>query len=109
MSNWIDVCAKSQIVPDTGVCAKVEDKQVAVFHQRSTGHLFAIDNFCPFAKANVLSRGMLAELSGQLSVASPMYKQHFDLNAGVCLEDDSVSVAVYQVRETEGRVEVSVS
>lgn len=107
MSKWIDICAKTQIVPDTGVCAKVEDKQVAVFHQRSTGELFAIDNYCPFAKANVLSRGMLSEFGGELSVASPMYKQHFNLTTGVCLEDEAVSVPVYQVREVDGRVEVS--
>jgi nitrite reductase (NADH) small subunit len=30
-------------------------------------------------------------------VASPLYKQHFDLQTGECLEDSEVSVPVYSV------------
>ena len=108
MSDWIDICAKNQIVADTGICAKVGDRQVAVFHQRG-GRLYAIGNYCPFAKANVLSRGLLVDLSGELAVASPIYKQRFNLETGICLDDESVSVPVYQVREVDGRVEVALT
>ncbi|MFA9203995.1 MAG: nitrite reductase (NAD(P)H) small subunit [Flavobacteriales bacterium] len=31
-------------------------------------------------------------------VASPMYKQHFDLLTGRCLEDDAISLKTYAVR-----------
>jgi nitrite reductase/ring-hydroxylating ferredoxin subunit len=31
-------------------------------------------------------------------VASPLYKQHYDLQAGACLEEDAEQVEVYSVR-----------
>ena len=31
-------------------------------------------------------------------VASPLYKQHFELETGQCIEDDSVKLTVYPVR-----------
>jgi len=34
---------------------------------------------------------------GEPVVASPLYKQHFSLRSGVCLEDDSVRVKTYPV------------
>ena len=39
-------------------------------------------------------------------IASPIYKQTFDLRSGACLDDPSVSIAVYGVRVREGRVEI---
>ncbi len=39
-------------------------------------------------------------------VASPLYKQHFALESGVAVEDDSVVVATYPVRVVDGTVEV---
>jgi nitrite reductase (NADH) small subunit len=46
----------------------------------------------------VLSRGIVGDLSGRLVVASPLYKQHFDLQTGACLEEEGVQVEVYSVR-----------
>jgi nitrite reductase (NADH) small subunit len=37
-------------------------------------------------------------------VASPIYKQHFDLQTGECLEAPQHSVASYPVRVEDGRV-----
>jgi nitrite reductase (NADH) small subunit len=37
-------------------------------------------------------------------VASPLYKQHFDLQTGECLEDDEQSVPVYKVELTANKV-----
>ena len=48
--------------------------------------------------ANVLSRGIVGDIQGQLVVASPLYKQHFNLETGVCLQDVDISVEVHQVR-----------
>ncbi|MEE3209490.1 MAG: nitrite reductase (NAD(P)H) small subunit, partial [Pseudomonadota bacterium] len=31
MTDWTTVCSLEDLVPDTGVCALVEGKQVAVF------------------------------------------------------------------------------
>ena len=104
--SWIKVCELSDIAPDTGVCALVNNHQIAIFRQATTDRLFAIDNFDPIGQANVLSRGLTAQLSGKNVVASPLYKQHYCLETGACLEDDSVSVDVYQVRNNGGVIEV---
>lgn len=59
MSNWISICESTAIAPNTGVCAKVDDKQIAVFFSQRTNSLHAISNFDPIGKANILSRGFL--------------------------------------------------
>ena len=96
------ICRLDDIVPDTGVCALVAGKQVAVF--RVGEKVFAIGNRDPFSGANVLSRGIVGDLQGELVVASPVYKQHFSLLTGRCIEDDSVSVPVYQARVDDADV-----
>ena len=88
------VCRLDDIVPDTGVCALVGGEQVAVF--RIQQQVYAIGNRDPFSGANVLSRGIVGDLNGELIVASPVYKQHFSLLTGRCIEDASVSVPVYR-------------
>ncbi len=95
--NWIEICKLEDIVPDTGVCALVNEKQVALFRTRNDD-LFAIDNLDPFSNANVLSRGIVGSLGEKLVVASPIYKQHFCLETGTCLEDDDVKLSVYKVK-----------
>jgi nitrite reductase (NADH) small subunit len=87
------VCSLDDIVPDTGVCVLVGGEQVAVF--RIGEGVFAIGNRDPFSGANVLSRGIVGDLNGELVVASPVYKQHFSLLTGRCIEDETVSVPVY--------------
>jgi nitrite reductase (NADH) small subunit len=96
MNEWVTVCKLSDIVPDTGVCALVHGRQVAVFRM-SDDSVYAIDNLDPFSKANVLSRGIVGDLKGELVVASPIYKQHFNLSTGQCLEEADVRIPVYPV------------
>jgi nitrite reductase (NADH) small subunit len=90
----VKVCRLDDIVPDTGVCALVGGEQVAVF--RVDQKIYAIGNRDPFSGVNVLSRGIVGDLNGELVVASPLYKQHFSLLTGRCIEDPSVSVPVYR-------------
>jgi nitrite reductase (NADH) small subunit len=108
MTTWIDVCAVDDLVPNAGICALVEQKQIAIFSMPKIDGLFAIDNFDPFSGANVLSRGMVGDLGGEPMVASPMYKQHFSLKTGQCFEDEAVQVAVYTVRVSRGKVQIGV-
>lgn len=102
--QWVDVCALDDIVPDTGVCALVGERQIAVFRVGDGEQVFAVENRDPFSGAHVLSRGLVCSLGGRLCVASPIYKQHFDLQTGLCLEDETRSVAAYEVVVVEGRV-----
>jgi nitrite reductase (NADH) small subunit len=107
MSKWIDVCAIDDLLPNSGVCALVDNLQVAIFYTPDDNAIYAINNFDPFGKANVLSRGIIGDISGQPVVASPLYKQHFNLLTGCCLEDQTISVPAYAIRISNNRVEVN--
>ena len=100
--DWEDVCALEDIVPSTGVCALVDGKQVAIV--RTDGAIYAIGNFDPFSKAFVLSRGIVGDKGGVAKIASPIFKQSFDLRTGQCLDDPRVRVPSYEVRVERGRV-----
>lgn len=106
--QWVEVCKLADIVPDTGVCALVNGRQIAVF-RLADNSVHAIDNFDPFSRANVLSRGIVGDLKGELVVASPVYKQHFNLLTGHCVEEADVCVAVFQTRVDGDRVLVRAS
>ncbi len=102
---WVDVCALDDLVPERGVAALVGGHQVAVF--LVDGELHAVSNFDPFSKAFVLSRGIVGSRGDRLKVASPVYKQSFDLRTGECLDNASVAVPVFGVRQVDGRVQVA--
>ncbi|MGH9278952.1 MAG: nitrite reductase small subunit NirD [Acidimicrobiales bacterium] len=104
---WVDVCPIDVIVPGRGVCALVDGRQVAIF--RVDGELYALSNFDPFSRAFVLSRGIVGSRGDRLKVASPVYKQNFDLRTGQCLDDAAVVVPTFAVRAVDGRVEVAVA
>lgn len=102
---WSAVCALDQIVPDTGVCALLNGRQVAVFRVGADApRVFAIDNYDPNSDAAVLSRGLVGSIGDRIVVASPIYKQHFDLATGECLEAPHNGVASYPVRVEDGRI-----
>ena len=103
--NWTAVCALDQIVPNTGVCALLDGQQVAVFHVADAAQrVYAIGNFDPNSGAAVLSRGLVGNLGERIVVASPIYKHHFDLATGECLEAPENSVAAYRTRIEDGKV-----
>ncbi len=104
--QWITVCNESDLTADTGICALHQGEQVAIFKPALADELYALSNFDPFGKANVMSRGILGSIGESLVVASPLYKQHFDLKTGQCLEDDSASLKTYQIRIEAGQVQL---
>ena len=104
---WVDVCGLEDIVPQTGVCVLVGRRQIAVVRVGEGADVYAIDNFDPFSKAFVLSRGIVGDKGGVPKIASPIYKQSFDLRTGQCLDDATVRLPVYEARVRDGRVEVN--
>ena len=104
LQNWTAVCPLDDIVPDTGVCALVNGEQVAVFRVTGGERVFAIGNFDPNSGAAVLARGLVGSVGARVVVASPIYKQHFDLETGECLEAPEHSVARYEARVEAGTV-----
>ena len=109
MARWLNVCSVDDLQPDSGVCALVEGRQVAIFYMPKDNVVYAIDNYDPFGCANVLSRGIIGDINGQPVVASPLYKQHFNLQTGGCLEDETVTIPAYGIRIENGKVQVSIT
>ncbi len=104
--QWQAVCKAEDITVNTGVRALVAGEQVAVFNVKND--FFAVSAIDPFTNAAVLARGIVGDLGGKVVVASPIYKQHFVLKTGECLEEEAVSIKAYPVRVNNGAVELSV-
>ncbi|MBT4832605.1 MAG: nitrite reductase small subunit NirD [Porticoccaceae bacterium] len=105
MSQVTIICEQKDLVANSGICAKVDGQQIALFYlPKETPQVYAIGNWDPIGKAHVLSRGMVGDINERLVVASPLYKQHFDLHTGECLEDSEYSVPVYRVELTADKV-----
>ncbi|MEU3202580.1 nitrite reductase small subunit NirD [Streptomyces cyaneofuscatus] len=96
--GWLTACDLDRLSPGRGVAVLLPDgRQAALFMDRA-GVVRAISNRDPFTGAYVLSRGLLGSAGGRPFVASPLLKQRFDLETGVCLDDEEVTVPVYAVR-----------
>ncbi len=108
MVRWITACNVDDLQPNSGVCVLAEGRQIAIFYMPKDNATYAIQNYDPIGKANVLSRGMIGDIKGEPVVASPLYKQHFSLLTGDCLEDESVKVSVYALRIRDGAVEIQI-
>ena len=106
-TRWVTVCPTGHVTPERGVAARVGDDLVAVF-LLADGSAFAIDHRDPFSDAHVMSRGIVGDADGTPTVASPVYKQRFDLRTGQCLDDAAVNVRTWPVRLHDGHVEVAV-
>jgi nitrite reductase (NADH) small subunit len=103
--TWVPVCRMDQLSVDVGVAALVGGEQVALF-RLGVEEIRAVGNLDPYSRANVLSRGIVGSRGEAVFVASPMYKQPFDLGTGRCLDDPAVSVPTFDVRVVDGVVHV---
>ena len=103
---WNDVCAFEELTEGAGAAALVAGRQLALFLVH--GRVYALDNFDPASRANVLARGLTGNLQGERVVASPIYKHHYVLRSGVCVEDATFSITAYPARVVDGRVQVEV-
>ncbi len=104
-SEWHPVCGVHQIPDGGGVAGIVDGHPVALFSV--DGEVRCLDLVDPRSGAPVLSRGILGGDDDRRWVASPMYKDRFDLATGECLDDSSVSVHAWTVRVTDGTVSVA--
>lgn len=108
-NDWHGVCETKDLVADSGICALVEGQQVALFYLPGQAQeIYAIGNFDPAGWANVLSRGIVGDVQGQIVVASPLYKHHYLLENGQCLEKPELQVPVFPARIQDGQVQVHV-
>ena len=109
---WRVLCTRQDLVANSGVVALLDNTQVALFHlpQYSEGEqLFAVENRDPKSGANVIGRGIVGYIKGALVIASPLYKQHFRLVDGSCVEYPEQRLRVWPVRLSDDRVEVAIA
>jgi nitrite reductase (NADH) small subunit len=103
--NWTAICPYERLEPERGVAALLGADQIAIFRTHD-GSLHAIDNFDPYARAQVLSRGIVGTRGDAPTVASPLHKQVYDLRTGQCLDRPDLFVRTWPVRCRDGMVEV---
>lgn len=84
-STWVRVCGLSELEWERGRAALLGDVQVALFLLHS-GRVHAVSNLDPYSGAHVISRGIVGTRQDVPTIASPMYKQVFDLRTGLCLD-----------------------
>ena len=105
-SMWTAACSYHGLVPGRGVGVLMPaGDQVALFRLHD-GMLHAVGNVDPFSGAAVMSRGIVGDRHGRVCVQSPIKKQAFALDDGVCLDDPEVRLPVYRVRVWAGLVEI---
>ena len=104
--TWTAVCPVGAVPEWGGVAALLDGAvQVAIF-RLPAGDFYGLSNMDPMSGAAVLSRGIVGDRKGVPKIASPLYKQSFDLRNGQCLDDAAVRVRAYEVRVRGGRIEV---
>ena len=104
--GWVRVCTVSDLEVERGRAALLGGTQIALFLLHS-GRVHAVSNFDPYSRANVISRGIVGTRQDAPTVASPMYKQVFDLRTGSCLDTqgkDPASLHVWPVAVSDGQV-----
>lgn len=108
-AQWKPICQRKDLVANSGVVAWLDGTQIALFHvpQTEDGEkVFALENRDPKSGANVIGRGIVGHLQGGLVIASPLYKQHFRLEDGACLEYPEQHLRAWSVRLNGDAVEI---
>jgi nitrite reductase (NADH) small subunit len=104
---WTAACRYDFLIPNRGVGVLLPGGAQAALFRLDDGSLHAIGNIDPFSGAAVMSRGIVGDRAGRMVVQSPIKKQAFALDDGVCLDDPAVSVPVYHTRlADDGTVEI---
>jgi nitrite reductase (NADH) small subunit len=106
---WHYVCDASELVLNSGVCALVGEHQVAIFSIDMNGFtsLYAVSNYDPIGKANVIYRGLIGSLEGEPVVASPLYKEHYFLQSGVCKERNDITLKTFAIKQDGEQVYIA--
>lgn len=96
---WISIGKQNDLVPNSGIGARVGNRQVAIFWiPERDNRIFAVANYCPFSDVHIIARGIIGDIAGEPVVASPLYKQHFSLIDGRCIEKPEVVLDIWEVR-----------
>jgi nitrite reductase/ring-hydroxylating ferredoxin subunit len=118
-TTWVGVCTLRQLVPERGAAVLVRGRQLALFRIPSAAgpdHVRAVGHQDPASGANVMARGIVGSVrsedvdGGQRdTVASPMYKDVYDLATGECLTRPELRLPVHRTWVAGGIVYVEVA
>ncbi|MCH8550637.1 MAG: nitrite reductase small subunit NirD [Natronospirillum sp.] len=105
--EWVTIGRRSDLIPGSGVGALAGELQIALFWLPELyDTLYAVTNYCPFSGVHLIARGIVGDVGGEPVVASPLYKQHFSLLDGRCLEDPEQKLQVFQARFYRDEIQV---
>jgi nitrite reductase (NADH) small subunit len=105
-ASLTEVCHLKALSAERGAAALVRGVQVALFRTFDDA-VYAVQQRDPYSGANVMSRGIVGSRGEAPTVASPMYKQVFDLRTGACLDPvgkDQRTLVTYLVAVHDGVV-----
>ncbi|WP_251450006.1 nitrite reductase small subunit NirD [Microbacterium sp. Marseille-Q6648] len=105
-TDWVRICALADLETERGRAALLGDTQIALFLLPG-GRVHAVSNLDPYSGAHVISRGIVGTRQDAPTVASPMYKQVFDLRTGACLDTQGKeprTLRVWPVAVSDGQV-----
>lgn len=103
-ARWHKVCLREDLVAQSGVVVLIQPasgvpQSVALFWlPGQQPALYALAHRDPLSGVEVLAHGLLCESSGVWSVASPLYKHHYRLEDGGCLEQQDVRLQTWPVK-----------
>ena len=109
--HWQPLCRRADLVANSGVVAWHQGRQVALFWlpgNPEDQQLFALDNRDPKSGVNVIGRGLIGQAGDDLVIASPLYKQHFRLRDGSCIEFPDQRLDTWPIRLDGETVEIGI-
>jgi nitrite reductase (NADH) small subunit len=98
LTNWVFACCVQDVPANGGVCVKIEEEQIALFHFSRLNKWFATQNECPHRQQMALSRGMIGTSGEEPKVACPFHKKTFSLQTGECLNGEECALKIYPVK-----------
>ncbi|MFW5472005.1 nitrite reductase small subunit NirD [Knoellia sp. CPCC 206450] len=101
-TTWVAVCRLDDLAPERGAAAIVAGVQVALF-RTVDDTVYAVQQLDPYSGAHVMSRGIVGTRGEASTVASPMFKQVFDLRSGECLDSVGRDLRTLDTWATEVR------
>lgn len=110
MSNpiWHDICPLDELEVNWGEVALVNNEQYAIF-RLPDNRVFATDHKDPNSGALVIARGITGDKGGKPTIASPLFKEEYNLETGEQLNGKDYTLPVYPARVENGTVQIQVS
>lgn len=106
VGQWQAVCLLTDLEPEWGEAALVDDIQVAVFRLWDD-RVMVTSHLDPRTGAAVMARGIVGTRGGVPTIASPLHKEAYSLLTGECFSNPELSLEVLRCRVIDGVVEVS--